>query len=671
MFEQRRCHSMRRRADLLIWLCLWWCIATVGATVERFLERLGLQRYQELFDSHEITMMDLPSLTRDDFVEMGIIAVGPRRRIQREIVAMNAGGDAAEEEACTEGDARDAKASAPTHFHASTSPIDLHTSFFEPVGAERFFDEIWRKQPFHLIGNGTDRKQEFAHMFQLSDLAAFVDGPSPSRLLPDNVKLFPHKDVFIARTDSKGRRKDMDTDLASDYPITSHFLQSHLDAGNSFVLASAYRVWRPFYELNMAMEELLQFSTAASVYITPPSNRGFALHYDAHDLFFMQLQGAKHWKVYAPLIENAVTANNFDPDVIRPHLKLVKECWLYPGDTLYIPAGYLHENIGTIGVSIHYTLSGEAPTLAELMVYGGIIDEALLSSLSWRRTMMDELTAAVSGIPQHQQDGFVQMLDQAAQGLPAEVRRRVPAGIFSMPKPLLIENLLRTSTLLRGLKKALTPQRADQLLLDWRDALMDMKLLPPLPVITYQRCPEPLSSGAGGDDAEEAWWDETDEATGDSHEKPALVDCTSSNVAAELLANTSKLFYAASKIAVAVVTDFTHYLKEPSDGSGSCIVKYSNPKLAINKRTSPVYLTLKVPIEFSRVLHSMFDLSSRISSCISLRTMSELSGEDTDTAAQVAGQLAGANLLVIDQVGACKPVPVGVPQHMHHLAGVW
>jgi tetratricopeptide (TPR) repeat protein len=112
-------HSMpRRAADLLIWLCLWWCIATVGATVQRFLERLGLQRYQELFALHEITMLDLPSLTRDDLVEMGITAVGPRKRILREVAAMDAGGDAAEAEACTE-DARDAEA------HASSAPNTL------------------------------------------------------------------------------------------------------------------------------------------------------------------------------------------------------------------------------------------------------------------------------------------------------------------------------------------------------------------------------------------------------------------------------------------------------------------------------------------------------------------------------------------------------------------
>ena len=533
------------------------------------------------------------------------------------------------------------------------SPVDS-IFFFEPVGAERFFDEYWRKQPVHLIGSGTGRVEEFARMFQLSDLAAYVDGPSPSRLLAN--KLFcnsPHHDIAIARTDSKGHRKNMDTDIAGDYPITSDFLQSHLDAGNTFVLICAYRVWRPFYELNMAMEELLQFNTASSVYVTPPSSRGFALHYDAHDLFFMQLQGAKHWKVYAPLMPNAIRATNFHEDAIRPHLQLVKECWLYPGDTLYIPTGYLHENIGTINVSIHYTLSGEAPTLAEFVASGGIMDASKLSTHDdgWRRTMTDELKAAVSGVPQNKQEPFMQVLRDATQSMPAELRRRVPAGMFRMPKPLLIENIFQTSTLLKDLKQELTPQRIDQLLLNWRHALVEMKSLPPLPVSTYQRCLEPPSSSAAGDDAEEGWWDDEDEVTGDSNGKPVVVDCTSSNVAAELLANTSMLFYATSKIGVAIA--------KSSDASGSCIVKYVNPKVAITKRTTgPAFLTLAVPIEFSQVLHSMFNLSSRISSCISVQTMSEISGEDTDVAAKVAGQLAGANLLVIDQVGACKPVPV-------------
>ena len=39
-----------------------------------------------------------------------------------------------------------------------------------------------------------------------------------------------------------------------------------------------------------------------NVYLTPPSSQGFTAHYDAHDVFILQIAGSKHWRLYdAPL----------------------------------------------------------------------------------------------------------------------------------------------------------------------------------------------------------------------------------------------------------------------------------------------------------------------------------------------------------------------------------
>lgn len=38
----------------------------------------------------------------------------------------------------------------------------------------------------------------------------------------------------------------------------------------------------------------------ANVYLTPPGTQGFAPHYDDIEAFLIQLEGKKHWRLYAP-----------------------------------------------------------------------------------------------------------------------------------------------------------------------------------------------------------------------------------------------------------------------------------------------------------------------------------------------------------------------------------
>ena len=51
--------------------------------VADWLRSLGLERYQAAFREHEITAAVLPNLSADDLKELGIAAVGHRRRLLR------------------------------------------------------------------------------------------------------------------------------------------------------------------------------------------------------------------------------------------------------------------------------------------------------------------------------------------------------------------------------------------------------------------------------------------------------------------------------------------------------------------------------------------------------------------------------------------------------------
>ncbi|VDK39422.1 unnamed protein product, partial [Gongylonema pulchrum] len=94
------------------------------------------------------------------------------------------------------------------------------------------------------------------------------------------------------------------------------------------------------------LQEVFGCFVGANTYITPANKAGFAPHWDDIDAFLLQLEGRKHWKLYAPPDEDGmlprISSDNFtDEDVVG--LSLIFDDWLEQGDLLYIPRGFIHQ----------------------------------------------------------------------------------------------------------------------------------------------------------------------------------------------------------------------------------------------------------------------------------------------------------------------------------------
>ena len=63
--------------------------------VADWLRSLGLERYQAAFREHEITAAVLPNLSADDLKELGIVAVGHRRRLMDAVALLRGGNEPA------------------------------------------------------------------------------------------------------------------------------------------------------------------------------------------------------------------------------------------------------------------------------------------------------------------------------------------------------------------------------------------------------------------------------------------------------------------------------------------------------------------------------------------------------------------------------------------------
>jgi lysine-specific demethylase/histidyl-hydroxylase NO66 len=93
--------------------------------------------------------------------------------------------------------------------------------------------------------------------------------------------------------------------------------------------------------------------------LTPAGTQGFAPHYDEVDIFVVQTQGAKRWRLYPSRnpreVLDEVSSRNFKQNELEaPILDVV----LKQGDFLYAPRGTIHQCVASDkDDSMHITIS--------------------------------------------------------------------------------------------------------------------------------------------------------------------------------------------------------------------------------------------------------------------------------------------------------------------------
>jgi Cupin superfamily protein len=143
--------------------------------------------------------------------------------------------------------------------------------------------------------------------------------------------------------------------------------------GATLVLQALHRTWPPLAEFTRQLVSDLGHPVQVNAYVTPASSRGFDPHYDTHDVFVIQIAGAKRWRIHEPVHPHpladqpwtqhreAITARAKDEPAI--------DATLQPGDVLYLPSGWIHSAIAQGDTSIHLTLGARAATRYDLLTH--------------------------------------------------------------------------------------------------------------------------------------------------------------------------------------------------------------------------------------------------------------------------------------------------------------
>ena len=130
---------------------------------------------------------------------------------------------------------------------------------------------------------------------------------------------------------------------------------SEWEGGATLVLQGLHHSWPALAEFCRLLEAELDHPAQANAYFTPRDAQGLPVHHDTHDVFSLQVAGEKRWLVYEPALELPLKHQKYRPEHGEPG-EPVLDVTLKPGDTLYLPRGWLHEATTSSTDSLHITV---------------------------------------------------------------------------------------------------------------------------------------------------------------------------------------------------------------------------------------------------------------------------------------------------------------------------
>jgi bifunctional lysine-specific demethylase and histidyl-hydroxylase NO66 len=213
--------------------------------------------------------------------------------------------------------------------------------------------------------------ERYCDLLSIEAIDAFIDGADIRSGMLDLVR-------------STGRIA-ADRYISTDGRVIASAVAAEYLNGATIILPQLHESMPRLGHFCRALESVMSCHVQTNVYLTPPGNQGFATHYDNHDVFVMQISGAKNWRFYSTPVSIPYRGEGF---VSGQHAsgEVAGECVLQPGDCLYVPRGLMHDapNAGD-EPSLHITVGLITRTWADLMLEA--VSELALREPAFRRSL--------------------------------------------------------------------------------------------------------------------------------------------------------------------------------------------------------------------------------------------------------------------------------------------
>lgn len=237
-----------------------------------------------------------------------------------------------------------------------------------PVSREAFVAQYYERQALLNIRGEPERYASLLTLPMLDDFIASADLREgmielTNRNNPIGREDYTYEDGRISRT-----------------AVAREYLR-----GATIILPHLHESLFQLGEFARSLEEVFSCHVQTNIYLTPQGNQGFPPHYDNHDVFIMQISGAKAWRLYDTPVATPYRGERFKLDLHKPS-EVRQEFTLHAGDCVYIPRGLMHdaENVGE-EPSLHITVGLITKTWADLLLEA--VSELALEEPGFRRSL--------------------------------------------------------------------------------------------------------------------------------------------------------------------------------------------------------------------------------------------------------------------------------------------
>lgn len=139
----------------------------------------------------------------------------------------------------------------------------------------------------------------------------------------------------------------------------------HLGEGATLVVNKVDELFDEVRRLAESCEDYVRQHVGVNLYAAWRTTRGFDQHWDRHDTLILQVEGVKHWTIWAPTRQHPL--DNDVEQAPRPDVAPVWDGLLEPGDVLYMPRGWWHVALPLNQPSMHLTAGFYHPTGVDLL----------------------------------------------------------------------------------------------------------------------------------------------------------------------------------------------------------------------------------------------------------------------------------------------------------------
>jgi JmjC domain len=227
----------------------------------------------------------------------------------------------------------------------------------EPTVESAFLDGIFEQDPLHVPRGEPGR---FDDLLSLEDVERMLCSGG-----------LRHPAFRLVKAGARLELGDYATDLPwRPVPFTGTIdVPSAISAfadGATVVLQALHHTHPPVAAFCRLLEAELEQPVQANAYFTPRGSQGLPVHHDTHEVFCLQVAGRKRWLVYEPALELPLRNQRYRPAMGGPG-EPVLDIELEPGDTLYMPRGWLHEALTSDEDSLHLTIGVNVYTWLDAM----------------------------------------------------------------------------------------------------------------------------------------------------------------------------------------------------------------------------------------------------------------------------------------------------------------